>query len=141
MKKELDEFRIEIDNAKTLKEYISAYRYQIKNTIDASPYGVERTTEERMLKELEKIVPTLGLLTHDEFERTYDKLVTSIYKVNVQIDEMKKGFEYLKTELVPEKEAFLVRQKEVLARNIEKLESEKEGYRKSILILLSMKEN
>ncbi|MCK4666897.1 hypothetical protein KAU33_09120 [Candidatus Dependentiae bacterium] len=140
MREKLDEFEREVKNAKTLKEYISAYRYRMENTIDASPYGVERTTEKRMLEELERFLPTL-LLTREEFDRTYDKLLTSILKVNMQISEMKKGFDYLKNELVPEKEAFLDRQKKVVTQNIEKLEAEKEGYQKSIKILLSMKEN
>lgn len=138
MNEKLDEFEEEVKRAKTLKEYISAYRHRIDNTIDASPFGVERITEKRMLAELEEFLPRL-LLTQKEFERTYDKLVTSIYKVNMQIAEMKKGFEYLKTELVPEKEAFLNSQKEILASNIKKLEGEKEGYKKAITILLSMK--
>lgn len=139
MNKKLNEFENEVKEAKTLKEYISAYRYRIDNTIDASPFGIERITEVRMLEELEKFLPTL-LLTGEEFDRTYDRLLTSVLKVNMQISEMKKGFDYLKNELVPEKEAFLDRQKKVVNCNIEKLEAEKEGYQKSIKILLSMKE-
>ena len=144
MIEKLDEFEREIKNAKTLKEYISAYRYRIENTIDASPYGVERTTEKRMLEELERFLPT-QLLTKEEFERTYDRLVALIFSVSTQINGMKKAFECLTTDhipdYIPDKEVFLERQKKTLILDIKKLEAEKEGYRNSILILLTMKEN
>jgi len=58
MAKNMDDIRKMRERAKqasSIKEYIEAYKELWKSTIDASPFGLERTTEERMIRELEGV--------------------------------------------------------------------------------------
>ena len=139
MEDKLDEFEKEIAGAKTLEAYIKAYRYRIENTIDASPYGVERTTEKRMLAELEKFVPKVSL-TRGEMECSYDLLTSALLECNEKINKMMEGFAYLRTEMVQGEEGTLEAQKEVVSSNIEKVRVEMEAYKNSLKILLERME-
>lgn len=46
----------DINKTVTLQEYIKAYEKSFENSVDISPYGIERTTEKRMLKELKELI-------------------------------------------------------------------------------------
>ena len=138
MKDKLDEFEKEILGAKTLEAYIKAYRYRIENTIDASPYGVERVTEERMLKELEKFVPKLNL-SRGEMECSYDLLVSAILECNAKINKILEGYAYLRKQADVEEEDLNV-QKKAAQSNIEKVKVEREAYKKSLNILVERME-
>ena len=139
MEGKLDEFEKEITGAKTLEAYIKAYRYRIENTIDASPYGVERVTEKRMLAELEKFVPKVNL-SREEMECSYDLLTSALLECNEKINKMMEGFAYLRTEMVQGEEGTLEAQKEVVSSNIEKVRVEMEAYKNSLKILLERME-
>ena len=134
MKGELDEFEKEITRAKTLEAYIKAHRHRIENTIDASPYGVERVTERRMLAELEKFVPKLNL-SREEMECSYDLLTSALLGCCARIDKIRESYAYLRTEADIEKEHLEI-QKKIAESNIEKVRVEREAYRKSLKILL-----
>ena len=137
MEGKLDEFEKEITGAKTLEAYISAYRYRIENTIDASPYGVERVTEKRMLAELEKFVPKVKL-TRGEMESSYLLLISEILVCCSKIDKLKESYAYLRRQV--NAEGTLDVQKKVAESNIEKIKAEREAYKKSLKILLERME-
>ena len=137
MKDRSDEFEKEIAEAKTLEAYISAYRYRIENTIDNSSYGVEQTTEKRMLAELEKFVPKVNLSSY-EMECSYSILASAILECGEKIDRMKEGYEYLRRKVYSE--GTLDVQKKITDSNIEKVKAEKEAYKKSLKILLERME-
>lgn len=128
MKDELNEFNKEINEAGTLEAYIKAYRYGIENSIDASPAGVERSTEERMLKELEKFLPKVKL-TSEELDNSCSVLVLAIANVNLKL-------KTLRNELTADDEDFFGQQEDIIKDKIDTLEAEKYGYKKSIHILL-----
>ena len=46
----------DINKTVTLQEYIKAYEKSFEDTVDMSPYSIERTTEKRMLKELKELI-------------------------------------------------------------------------------------
>ena len=46
----------DINKTVTLQEYIKAYEKSFEDIVDMSPYGIERTTEKRMLKELKELI-------------------------------------------------------------------------------------
>lgn len=131
MQKRLDGFDMDIRGASTIEQYIVAYRYKIDN----SPPGDVRKTEKRMMTELEKFVPSRKLSTK-EFQRSYEALISKIFKTDMSIKNLKEGHRYLETELIPERESFLKQEKKNVIRKIKKLEEEKIGYQKSIKILL-----
>jgi hypothetical protein len=56
IKEGIKELKRRIADARNLVEYIEAYRELQANTIDVSPLGIQRTTETRMLAELEGIL-------------------------------------------------------------------------------------
>ena len=137
MEGKLDEFEKEITGAKTLEAYISAYRYRIENTIDASPYGVERVTEKRMLAELEKFVPKVSL-TRGEMECSYLLLTSEILVCCSKIDKLKESYAYLRRQV--NAEGTLDVQKKITESNIEKVKAEREAYKNSLKILLERME-
>lgn len=134
----LDEFEKEILGAKTLEAYISACRYRIENSIDASPFGVEQAIEERMLAQLEKFVPKLNL-SRGEFECSYDLLVSALLDCNARIDKMMESYAYLRRRM-DTKEGVLDVQKKITESNIKKVKVEIEAYEKSLKILLARME-
>ncbi|MCK5157756.1 MAG: hypothetical protein KAR08_01255 [Candidatus Heimdallarchaeota archaeon] len=137
MEGKLDEFEKEITGAKTLEAYIKAYRYRIENTIDASPYGVERVTEKRMLAELEKFVPKVNLSRY-EMERSYCLLTSEILVCCSKIDKMKESYAYLRRQV--NAKGVLDVQKKIAESNIEKVKAEREAYKNSLKILLERME-
>ena len=137
MEGKLDEFEKEIAGAKTLEAYIKAYRYRIENTIDASPYGVERVTEKRMLAELEKFVPKVKL-TRGEMESSYLLLTSEILVCCSKIDKLKESYAYLRRQV--NAEGTLDVQKKITESNIEKVKAEREAYKNSLKILLERME-
>ena len=137
MEGKLDEFEKEITGAKTLEAYIKAYRYRIENTIDASPYGVERVTEKRMLAELEKFVPKVSL-TRGEMECSYLLLTSEILVCCSKIDKLKESYAYLRRQV--NAEGTLDVQKKITESNIEKVKAEREAYKNSLKILLERME-